>query len=196
MAATVPPKTNNEKRMADLKPGSRAEDAAKVGGHGDFGVHENNVAERTYTSENTKHADPGASQPMSFEHDGRRQSGAGGHDSGPGSSSGGDIDTDFVGIGGSGLAADISKTVGTGADQSDGTSRSAASGGPAQGRNETNVGKVGGAKPQINMVTPPDGRTRDAGSDEVSHAEEDNIDNSFRGEVSSAEASGRDDAGD
>ncbi|MGN6726765.1 MAG: hypothetical protein ACTHLZ_12650 [Tepidisphaeraceae bacterium] len=181
--------------LSDLKPGSRPEDAAHVGGRGDFGVKENDVAERTYTSENTKHADRGAAQPMSYEHDGRRQSGAGGHDSGPGSSSGGDIDTDFVGLGGSGLAADIPTAVGTGADETDGSSRAAASGRPAKGQNETLVGKVGGAKPQVNVVTPPDVRTRDTSSDEASHAEEDNIDDSFRGEISSSEADGRDDAG-
>jgi hypothetical protein len=81
----------------NLKPGSSAEDAAKVGGKGDFGVPESDVVGRTYTSRNTKASDPGAAQPHGGE-DGNRTTGVGGTGSGVGASSGGDLDTDFVGI--------------------------------------------------------------------------------------------------
>lgn len=179
----------------NLKPGSSAEDAAKLSGKGDFGVHENDVAGRSYTSANTKAADHGAAQPNSYEHRRVRESGAGGKDSGPGASSGGDIDTDFVGIGGVGLATNIDKQAPRDARDTDGSSRNAASGGPSQGQRPADVGQVGGRHEQINVVTPADVRTTNAGSDEVSHAEEDNVDDSFRGEISSGEASGRDEAG-
>jgi hypothetical protein len=65
---------------------------------GDFGAPESDVIERTYTSENTKRADPGAAPPRStFE--GNRTGGAGGNYAGPGSSSGGDLDPDIIGFG-------------------------------------------------------------------------------------------------
>jgi len=185
------------KDIHDLKPGSNPKDATKVGGKGDFGVHESNVVGRTYTSANTKAADPGAAQPNSFEHQQNRRSGAGGHDTGAGSSSGGDIDTTFVGIGGAGLAQNIDKDERGGAAESDGTSRNAAAGDPAKGENETLVGKVGGAKPQIkNVMTPSDERTANMGADAVSNNDDDLQDDSFHGEISGAEASGRDQAGD
>ena len=41
------------------------------------------TAERDYTSRNTKVSDPGASSPYDFEHDGVRDHGAGGRDTGP-----------------------------------------------------------------------------------------------------------------
>lgn len=179
-----------------LKPGSNPADAAKVGGKGDFGVHENDVVGRAYTSANTKASDPGNAQANSFEHGEARQSGAGGHDSGPGSSSGGDIDTSVVGLGGSGLAQDIGKDEQGGAAETDGSSRNAASGGPARGENQTNVGKIGGAKPQLrDVMTPADDRMLNVGADAASNVEDD-ADDSFRGEISSAEASGRDQAGE
>ncbi|HEX8324479.1 MAG TPA: hypothetical protein VF595_11265 [Tepidisphaeraceae bacterium] len=178
--------------IADLKPGSNPADAAALSGRGDFGVHENDVVGRAYTSENTKAADPGHAQPNSYEHDGNRQSGAGGRDSGPGSASAGDIDTDFVGLGGSGMSTNIDKQARHDASESDGSSRNAASGGPAQGENQSFVGAIGGPHPQVNVVTAADIRTTNTGADEVSHADEDNVDDSFRGEISSAEADGRD----
>lgn len=186
------PKTKNK---ADLKPGSSAADAAALSGKGDFGVHENDVVERTYTSENTKAADHGHGQPHSYEHTGVRQSGAGARDSGPGSASAGDIDTDFVGLGGVGLSLNIDKQAKPDASDSDGSSRNAASGGPAPGHNQTHVGEVGGPHPQVNVVTVGDTRTTNAGADEVSNTVDTDIDDSFRGEISSAEASGRDTLG-
>jgi hypothetical protein len=94
-------KAKSETKDKIIHPGSSVEDAKAVGGEGDFGVAEANVVERTYTSQNTKRADPGAATARSGDDgkDGSRVSGAGGNDSGPGSSSGGDLDTDVVGVG-------------------------------------------------------------------------------------------------
>lgn len=189
--------TQSPKSKQDLKPGSSAADAAALSGKSDFGVHENDVVERTYTSENTKMADHGAAQKMDYEDTGVRDHGAGGRDSGPGSSSGGDVDTDFIGLDGKGvMATNIDKQPKPDASDTDGnTSVNARSGGPAKGENETLVGKVGGRHEQVNVVTPADERTTNTGADEVSHRDADDADDSFRGEISSAEASGRDSLG-
>ena len=187
------------KNPTDLKPGSSTEDAKALSGEHDFGVPESNTVGRAYTSANTKAADHGAAQVQDFEHKGKRDHGVGGRDSGPGSSSGGDIDTDFVGLGGVGLATNIDKPApdGSGRDarDTDGSSDNAASGGHAKGENQTLVGQVGGRHEQINVVTTPDARTLDVGADGVSNTGDTEIDDSFRGEISSAEASGRDDRG-
>src|SRR5262245_50256575 len=116
-----------------LKPGSNPEDARKVGGKGDFGAPAGGerTAERAYVSRNTKMSDPGAAQPWDWEHDGRRDHGAGARDTGPGSASGGDIDPDIVGVGTGGSGIATSGVIGrpAGPDDSDGTSDEFASGG-------------------------------------------------------------------
>jgi hypothetical protein len=90
--------TSKPGKKRTLHPGGSAEDAKAFGGKGDFGVPESNVIERTYTSANTKQADPGNATARSGS-DGSRVSGVGGNESGPGSSSGGDLDTDIIGFG-------------------------------------------------------------------------------------------------
>jgi hypothetical protein len=195
--------------MKSWKPGSQPEQAAEVGSRGDFGVPEGigPSADRDYVSENTKRSDPGASRPASHEHDGVRTSGAGADYSGPGSASGGDIDTDIVGVGtgGSGLAQSGPDDR-TGPDDSDGTSNEFASPVPkgqagqanvipAQGRNQGGVGKVGGSKRVRGSTTrsSPDISTGQAaqGADAATNPEAQNED-SFMSEVSSGEASGQD----
>ena len=80
------------------KVGSSPEDAAHMIGKGDFGVHESDVVERNYVSEETKRNDPGGGVARSGT--GPRDSGVGGDDAGRGSSSGFDVDNDsLVGIG-------------------------------------------------------------------------------------------------
>jgi hypothetical protein len=200
MSAPKKSSRGKSKNIHDLHPGSSAEDAAKLSGKGDFGVHADDVAARAYASQNTKRADPGSTQPSANEElRGERTAGAGGDDAGPGSGSGGDLDTDIVGVGthGSGISASGRTHTGPGADDSDGTSREMASGGPARGDNQTNVGKVGGSKDvKGSTVLQPDARTvGGTGADDASNAESD-IDSSFVGEISSAEADGRDEAGE
>jgi hypothetical protein len=182
------PRVSKQKRV--LHPGSSTEDAKAVGGKGDFGVPESDVVERTYTSLNTKRADPGAAPPRSGS-TGSRESGVGGSASGPGSSSGGDLDTDIVGVaGGGGVATSGKIHEPPGPDDATGTSRDFASGPPAKGSYATEASRPSPGS----FVQLPDDRTAGPqGADAVSHPQTD--DDSFVGEVSSDEASGRNDAG-
>jgi hypothetical protein len=88
------------------KVGADPKAARKVGGKGDFGVPEGGSrADRQYVSEETKANDPGGRPPHSYDmagepDDGERVTGVGGSASGVGSSSGGDVDTDLIGVAG------------------------------------------------------------------------------------------------
>lgn len=75
-----------------------------------------------------------------------RDSGVGGRDAGPGGRSSGDIDTDIVGIGGSGLAQGGPDENVSEAESTTGSSDEFASGGRAKGENTLPKGKVGGSK--------------------------------------------------
>lgn len=196
------------KGVDDLKPGGSRQDAAAVGGKGDFGVRADDAINREYTSRNTKAADRNASHPRSGEPEteGQRVSGAGGANSGVGSSSGGDLDTDIIGVGtgGTGIAQNPSKEHVSGPDDSDGTSREFASGGPAKGENQTHVGKVGGDKRVRGGTThqmPDDaasgtgGQGSDAATSPDAAERANAYGDGFAGEVSGGEASGHDQAG-
>lgn len=178
-------------KKTKVHPGSSAEDAKAVGGKGDFGVPEGDVAERTYTSVNTKRSDPGAA-PVRSGSDGSRTSGVGGYNSGVGSSSGGDLDTDIVGVGtGGGVAASGKIHEPPGPDDATGTSSDFASGAGSGGADPS-------APPQWvqgSTVQPADDRTAGSqGADAASHPEPG--DDAFAGEISSDEATGRNEAGD
>ena len=80
------------------KVGSDPQAARSLGGKGDFGAPESDPIERDYASQETKHADPGASV-QRFPNRGVRESGVGSNVAGPGSGSGGDLDTDVTGVG-------------------------------------------------------------------------------------------------
>src|SRR3954465_14194943 len=82
--------------MATGKVGSDRAAARRVGGKLDFGAPEDKRRDRDYVSQETKSNDPGGAPLRVKVQDGARESGAGGPDSGPGSSSGGDLDTDIV----------------------------------------------------------------------------------------------------
>jgi len=89
------------------KVGSDPKALRRVGGKGDFGAPEAKEIERNYVSNETRHNDPGAAPSRLKDRlDDPRESGVGAPDSGPGSGSGGDLDTDIVGVGfgGSGVA--------------------------------------------------------------------------------------------
>lgn len=186
------------KDMASWKPGSEAADAKNIAGRGDFGVPVGNgpSPERDYVSQNTKRSDPGNAKPRSGEEEGLRTTGAGATASGDGSSSGGDLDTDFIGVGtGSGLSVSAPSDR-VGADDSDGTSAEMASGGPAQGRNQTGVHHVSGAKRLQGTTFDRSGTDASAagdaqGADAISNPTV-RGDDSFAGEISGGEASGGD----
>lgn len=82
----------SRKSVNESHVGSDPKAAAAVVGKNDFGVHEGDVAERNYASQETRRNDKGASIARSGT--GERTAGVGANDSGPGSGSGGDIDVD------------------------------------------------------------------------------------------------------
>lgn len=175
-----------------LKPGSNPEDAKKVGGSGDFGVAESDVVGRTYTSANTKRSDPGAA-PAHAGEDGQRTSGVGGNEGAPGSSSGGDLDTDIIGFGtGGGVTQSGSDGQHTpGPDDSDGTSNEFAGGKPAEGRNQKKSTRHGGGDRVHGSVVQREDDNSGQGADAASQTD-DTLRDSFAGEVSSGEAGGDD----
>lgn len=189
-----------KKDMASWKPGSEATKAKDVGGEGDFGVPvgTGRTRDRDYVSENTRRSDPGAAQARSGEEEGTRTTGAGATASGDGSGSGGDLDTDILGVGTGGTGVSIAgpDDVDIGQAASDGSSNEFASGPPAQGRNQTGKGHVGGNKrvrgttfdrSPGDVATAPDGQGADSAGSPGGRE-----DDSFAAEVSSGEASGDD----
>ena len=202
---------NKNKKMTNWKPGSQTKEARNVAPPGDFGVPAGaeRTADRDYVSQNTKRSDRGNAHPASHERDGDRSSGAGAPASGPGSSSGGDIDTDItgVGFGGSGIAqAGPDSEAEVGAAASDGTSKEFASPVPpgrpgevevipAQRRNQSGVGKVGGSKRVRGSVQTHDtdfSTGADAQGADAATNPRARDDDSFIGEVSTGEAAGDD----
>ncbi|MDB5324393.1 MAG: hypothetical protein JWN40_6024 [Phycisphaerales bacterium] len=176
------------------KVGSNPAAANSVGGKGDFGVPESDTIARSYTSHNTRASDPGAAQPHAGEDEGR-VAGVGGNASGPGASSGGDIDTDIIGVGsgGSGIAQ---KPAGepTGPDTATGTARDFASGPPTKNKKGPKAGKVVGDALDHSggdIETTASGRGAAAAS-RPPRPDPDDIEDSFRGEVSQDEAAGQD----
>jgi hypothetical protein len=188
-------KDADKKDMASWKPGSDAASARNVGADGDFGVPEGTgpSIERDYVSQNTKRSDPGASGPSASEFDGRRTAGAGARWDGDGSGSGGDLDPDVIGVGtGSGIAASGPDDR-RGPDDSDGSSDEMASGGHAQGRNQTGVHRVGGdTRIRGTVVTDPDNSQTPTGQGAGAVTNPARGDDSFAGEVSLGEARGED----
>jgi hypothetical protein len=77
-----------------------AKQSAKKADDRDFGVDQQHQTERTYTSTNTRRSDRGGAMPRSGEDEAERDSGVGGDNAGPGSSSGGDIDAGDATLGG------------------------------------------------------------------------------------------------
>jgi hypothetical protein len=140
------PDQNAQADDAAGKVGSDPGAAKSFAGERDFGARADDVRERSYTSANTKASDRGAAQPHAGEGSGgTRTAGAGGTDAGVGSSSGGDIDTDFVGVAGSSGLAQAAPRGTEGADDSDGTSREFASGPPTQNFKGAKAGRVEGS---------------------------------------------------
>lgn len=181
------------------KVGSDPDAARSFGGKGDFGAAVNAplTGDRDYVSQNTKQSDRGATNPGAWEADGVRDHGAGSPAVGAGSGSGGDLDPDWVGVGSGGAGLSTSGKVRdpAGPDDNDGTSDEYASGGPAQGRNQTHTGQVGGSKRvagstvvrDTDLTTGPESQGADAATNPAARG-----DDSFVGEVSSGETRGED----
>ncbi len=177
------------------KVGSDPEALKEIGGEGDFGIPAGKSGpDRDYVSGNVRASDRGASQPGSQEFTGDRTHGAGGKASGVGSSSGGDLDTDFIGVGteGSGLAANPPDKHRPGPDDSDGSPGEMGSG-PSQGDNPPkDVGKVGGPRPVYRSMAKAHSDNAEPGASDTSANPQQREEDSFRGEVSSGEARGED----
>lgn len=176
------------------KVGSDSKAAQALGGQGDFGVHENDTRGREYTSANTRASDPGAAQPHAGEGE-NRVSGVGGNASGVGASSGGDLDTDFIGVGtgGSGIAQKPANEP-PGPDDSTGTARDFGSGAPTKNTKGPKAGKVIGDAMDHSggdIESTAEGRGAAAVS-RPSRGDPDQLDDSFAGEVSQDEAAGQD----
>ena len=200
--------TSRGKKMNTWKPGSEPARARNVAARGDFGVPvgTGRTRDRDYVTQNTKRIDRGTQHPASHEHDGDRSSGAGGTYSGPGSSSGGDLDTDITGVGFGGGVSQAGPDDHVGADASDGTSNEFASPVPpgrpgevdvvpAQRRNQRGVGKVGGSKRVRGSVVSRDADVstgQDAQGADAATNPNARGDDSFAAEISGGEASGED----
>ena len=176
------------------KPGSDPKSLKNIGGKNDFGAKADDRIDREYVSKNTKAADPGTAHPHAGTQS--RTAGVGSNDTGVGSGSGGDLDTDIIGIGsGSGIAASGKVKSPPGPDDSDGTSNEFASGPPAKGEVPRSTGKIGG-KSRVegstvdrsggDVETTASGR----GADAATGAEQFG-DDSFKGEISTDEATGQ-----
>jgi hypothetical protein len=181
-------------QQKNLKPGSSSEDAKKVGGKGDFGVPEEDTVDRNYVSENTKQSDPGNARPRAGEES--LEVGVGKSVGGAGNASGGDLDPDIVGVGGiGGLSQSGPDNFPNGRpDESDGTSRTFASGGPAKGEEGPpqvlggGTGRAGTVVDEFGDVsTGRDGQGAAAATNPPARG-----DDSFAAEVSLDEASGQD----
>ncbi|HEV7300898.1 MAG TPA: hypothetical protein VGN72_16140 [Tepidisphaeraceae bacterium] len=157
------------------KVGSDPDAAKKVGGKLDFGnaVHRDVVRE----NEDDPIDRPAGSAPGAGMDPGRRTVGVGSSGAGgDGSSSGGDIDTDFVGVaGGAGLAQSPTDHVTKGPASTDGTSDEFAGGEHAKGDNALPRGQIGGDPMKVRGSTnsPPDAYTGRAGADENTYDEQD-----------------------
>ena len=91
-------KSSSKKSVSKQKVGSNPEAAKNFGSKKDFGASESDPIEREYASRAARSQDPGG-EPGRAGNDGERIEGVGGNASGPGASSGGDLDPDTVGVG-------------------------------------------------------------------------------------------------
>jgi hypothetical protein len=184
-------KPGDRKKNGMGKVGSDPEAARHaVGGKGDFGVpvDKGRTRDLDYVSENTKHSDRGAAQPKSSEFDGLRTHGAGGIASGDGTSSGGDLDPDIIGVGGTGGIAASGPDERPGVE-TDGSTRGRASGPPAPRENQNAIGKVTGSREEYRTIARAmaEGGREQEGADAATNPEA-RGDDAFMGEVSSDES--------
>ncbi len=88
--------SSSSSQNSSNKVGSNSEAAKHFAGQGDFGVPESGKErDRAYVSAETRANDPGGIAERAGASD-NRSAGVGGSNSGPGSSSGGDVDTDMA----------------------------------------------------------------------------------------------------
>ena len=125
--------------------GTDAKSLHAVGGKGDFGIPARTTVAKAQDGQ--IEGRPAGTAPGYSGAKGVRTTGVGGRGGEPGHDSGGDIDLDFNGFGGSGpiAAKPVDPSELTGADVTDGSRDKFASGGPAAGRNTIRPGTHGAA---------------------------------------------------
>jgi hypothetical protein len=184
------------------KVGSSEKAARRVGGRGDFGAEESDRNERNYASRATRRGDPGASPGHNIG-DGTRVSGVGGSSGGAGASSGGDLDTDVIGVGtgGTGLAESGGTDRTRGADITEGEADTFAAEPPLKNQGDALIepGKRGARRPKqpkgdfLDHSGGDESQT-DPGEGAANVTNSRRNDDSFAGEISNDEAAGADNA--
>jgi hypothetical protein len=183
-------------RKSSSKVGESRRAAASFGGKGDFGAPEASENERNYASSATRNQDPGTFPGHSLG-EGTRDTGVGGNESGTGSSSGGDVDTDIIGVGQGGSTISVTgpddRTHGpdmVSSEQNPSDTFAAPGKKGRKGRNVrervrgTTIDRTGGdasttqAGQGAASVTNPDARNDDAFAGEISNGEASGADNS------------------
>jgi len=184
----------HRKKKDSGKVGSDRDAARHVSGKGDFGVpvDKGRTSELDYASRNTKASDRGAAQARSCEFEGDRTHGAGGTASGTGSSSGGDLDPDIIGIGGIGgiSASGPDEQIGV---ETDGTTRGRASGPPVLHHDHPETHRAEQAQQEYRSIASAmaesgsESADSGQGADATGNAQA-KADDAFAGEISSDEA--------
>lgn len=156
-------RTQKQSKKPMGKVGDDPKALKAVGGKGDFGIPASDPIVRAHDGE--IEGRPAGSAPGYGGDAGVRTTGVGSMGGPPGQDSGGDLDPDFIGLDGRGLAAKPPRGL-TPADATDGSSDAFGSGGHAQGRNSIKPG-THGASPR-------------AGGDSLDHSGNDSSTNSPR----------------
>lgn len=147
-------KTDKTKSSSDgpnpAKVGSSREADRKVGGHLDFGVPASKATAPVNEGGRAKGPEQGTG-PMRSGDEGVRDSGVGHAPGQPGTGSGGDLDPDFIGFDGSGMAAAPPDRT-EGPDMTEGGSGAFASGPPARGENEQPPDNPADLRPVLDTV--------------------------------------------
>ncbi|MDB5174373.1 MAG: hypothetical protein JWN51_3146 [Phycisphaerales bacterium] len=144
--------TTRDRAAERTKVGSSTKAADRVGGALDFGIPADRARGPVEPGGYGKGPDPGTG-PMRSDSRGVRTTGVGWAPGPDGAGSGGDVDSDIIGLDGrGGVALDPGERRTQGPDITEGGSAAFASGRPAPGRNERPRGGVGGPRPVLDTV--------------------------------------------
>ncbi len=180
----------------NAKVGGGREERDKIGGKGDFGIPADQAIDRALRQDDEYAARPAGSR-MTGRGDTARQHGVGAQGGGVGKGSGGDVDTDLIGVGtpgGGSVTGDTEYTPGPD-DADNGTTNPSTSGRrydehyPAQVGGDHRV-KGGDTLDHGGGDASTSGGSQGASS--VQGSQEDQLDNAAAGEISQGEAQGDD----
>jgi hypothetical protein len=153
-------KTPRRRATAATRDASRATDASN-NRSGDFGIPTASAVRRVRRGEDLFRTHESHREPRAGASEVPRDAGVGAPDDGPGSHSGGDVSTDFTGVGTGGSTVAESGAGGHTDGPALANAGDFASGPPARGRNNLPPGLVGGSK-RVNgsVVSPVDDEPR------------------------------------